>query len=216
MRQLCLSLREAHDAGMVHRDLKPGNVMLVDPGDGSEFVKLLDFGLVKELHFDDGLTGMDGVVGSPTYMAPEQISGQPTDMRSDIYSLGVIMFTALTGRPPFGGVNAVATMCGHLNSPPPTLDPDLPGLLDCPALAHIVVRCLEKNPAHRYPDVDVLLADLRNALEPVADLPVQWVEPRDEKLYSRWQVMAAAAALGVASFTATLTTCVWVGLVAFG
>lgn len=216
MRQLCLSLREAHDAGMVHRDLKPGNVMLVDPGDGSEFVKLLDFGLVKELHFDDGLTGMDGVVGSPTYMSPEQISGQPADMRSDIYSLGVMLYTALSGRAPFGGANAVATMCGHLNSPPPPLRADLPGLVDCPALAHVVGRCLEKAPDHRYPDVDVLLADLRNALDPGFSLEEVSPGPPDEKLYARWQVGLAAATLGAAAFAATFTTCVWVGLVAFG
>ena len=160
-RQAAMALREAHAHGLVHRDIKPANIMLADEGDGLDFVKVLDFGLVKNVELDDGLTGIDGVAGSPSYMSPEQIRGEGIDHRSDIYSLGVVLYNCVKGQPPFTWTNAVGVLWGHLNEPVPPLPATLPALCDYPGLGPVIERCLAKSPGDRFQTMDELLVALR-------------------------------------------------------
>lgn len=119
-RQLCGSLGEAHGLGIVHRDLKPSNVMICDQGDEPDFVKLVDFGIAKT-HMDGDLTKVGQIIGSPHYMAPEQIRGKDVDGRADVYSLGVCLFFALTGRRPFEDRESpIAVMMAQLSDEAPT------------------------------------------------------------------------------------------------
>ncbi|WP_437718846.1 protein kinase [Sorangium sp. So ce448] len=164
MRQLCSALQHAHDAGVIHRDVKPENIRLVpridDDGAPFEQVKLLDFGTAKLLHDDrSGAFGgspllpvpdEDGgrlVIGTPAYMSPEQAAGQRVDARSDVYACGVLLFEMATGRLPFERPTPVALAAAHVESPPPrpsalhpAFDPDLEAL---------ILQCLRKNPDDR-------------------------------------------------------------------
>jgi eukaryotic-like serine/threonine-protein kinase len=150
LRQLCGALAEAHAAGLVHRDLKPGNVIVARLGGVCDVAKLLDFGLVLDesaADGDDRLTRAGVVLGTPAYMAPEQAAGEPVDARGDVYSLGAVAHYALLGRPPFGGKNARQVIAAHRTEPVPPLD-------GVPAdLAAVVTRCLAKDPADRFPTV---------------------------------------------------------------
>ena len=161
--QICRSLREAHANGIVHRDLKPGNVMLVrqdnDDTDGDgDFVKVLDFGLAKTRGPGGShLTKAGTFLGSPRYVAPEQIEGKPLDGRADIYSFGCVFYRMLTGRVPFDGNQAVEVMLKHLHDPVPPLDtPGLP-----PSLQALVSACLQKKHADRPKGMDDVIAILR-------------------------------------------------------
>jgi tRNA A-37 threonylcarbamoyl transferase component Bud32 len=157
LRQLCGALAEAHAAGLVHRDVKPGNVIVARLGGVCDVAKLLDFGLVLDesaADGDDRLTRAGVVLGTPAYMAPEQAAGEPVDARGDVYSLGAVAYYALTGRPPFGGKNARQVMAAHRTEPVTPLD-GVPG-----DLAAVVARCLAKDPTDRFQSA----ADLDRAL----------------------------------------------------
>ncbi len=167
--QVCRALRTAHKTGVVHRDLKPGNVIVLtdEDQDGNDFIKVLDFGLVKAFQQDTGtltdLTKSGTWLGSPRYMAPEQIRCQPVDPRTDIYSLGVILFHMLAGRPPFIGSNSMEVLEQHLRDKPPSIA-DVLGRSDyAPELEVIVERCLKKDAAQRYQSMDELIGDLKAA-----------------------------------------------------
>jgi serine/threonine-protein kinase len=124
LRQLCGALTEAHAAGLVHRDLKPGNVIVATLGGQRDVAKLLDFGLVQDLSADaDGrLTRTGTVLGTPAYMSPEQAAGESAvDARGDVYGLGAVAFFALTGRPPFQGKTLGQLLAAHRSEPPPPL-----------------------------------------------------------------------------------------------
>lgn len=169
--EICRALRAAHRESVAHRDLKPGNIMLLrgDEEGEAERVKVLDFGLVKvfqdtqEAPLERDLTQSETMLGSPRYMAPEQILCEPVDNRADIYSLGVVLFTMLTGALPFGGKNAVQVLKEHLHAPVPRLAdkvvlrhgessaPEFPAELDA-----IVQRCMQKSPDDRFQNVDEL------------------------------------------------------------
>lgn len=161
LRQVCGALAEAHSAGLVHRDLKPGNVIVATLGGQRDVAKLLDFGLVHDLSADPGerLTRTGTVLGTPAYMSPEQAAGESAaDARSDGYSLGAVAFFALTGRPPFQGKSLGQLLASHRTESPPSiteLRPDVPA-----DLAAIVARCLAKEPRDRFPSV----AELERAL----------------------------------------------------
>src|SRR5712692_6388631 len=150
--QICRSLREAHALGIIHRDLKPANVMLLRQHDDHDFVKVLDFGLVKFFHGDnpDGdITNAGTFMGSPHYIAPEQARNQGPDQRCDIYSLGVLLYHMLTGKVPFTAVSPVDIILKHLHEapvPPRELRPDLQ--IDA-QLETITLRCLAKERAER-------------------------------------------------------------------
>jgi tRNA A-37 threonylcarbamoyl transferase component Bud32 len=150
LRQLCGALAEAHAAGLVHRDLKPGNVIVAALGGQRDVAKLLDFGLVHDTGSDADvrLTRTGTVVGTPAYMCPEQAGGEPNiDARGDVYSLGAVAFFALTGRPPFDEANVGKMLSAHLTRTPPRVDELRP---EVPAdLADVVALCLEKMPGDR-------------------------------------------------------------------
>lgn len=147
------ALAFAHKVGIVHRDVKPGNVMLTTSGE----VKVMDFGIARAAS-SDSLTQTASVMGTASYFSPEQAQGKVADPRSDIYSLGVVLYEMLTGRLPFTGETAVAVAYKHVQEaprPPSDLAPDVPAGLDA-----IVMKCLAKNPANRYQTADELRDDL--------------------------------------------------------
>jgi serine/threonine-protein kinase len=163
--EIARGLRVAHKAGVVHRDLKPGNVMLVGDDDGGIRVKILDFGLVKNVHVEDdekeSLTRQGQFVGSPAYMAPEQVmSGRSIDQRTDIYSLGVILFKCLTGKAPFSGDQNQVVMA-HVNSPVPELRDRNPSVDVPPMLEALIRRMMSKPSEDRPQTIDEVLRELK-------------------------------------------------------
>lgn len=156
-RQICGSLSEAHRKGIIHRDLKPSNVLLSDQGDDEDFVKVLDFGLVKLLREDAQEITRSGLfLGSPNYMSPEQIRATGVDQRSDLYSLGVILFMALTGKAPFKRNTSINVLLAQLEEAPPAIASVVPDTDASPALQWTVMTCLEKDRAARFSGVDEL------------------------------------------------------------
>ncbi|MBI2571996.1 MAG: protein kinase [Candidatus Schekmanbacteria bacterium] len=155
MTELCEALHHVHGHGLVHRDLKPGNVLVTEDG----AVKLMDFGLVSAASAGLNLTVPGQLLGTILYMSPEQISGQDVDLRADLYSVGVLLFELLTGRRPFDGESFGPILLGHLQVPPP--DPfSLDARLDRP-LADVILRCLQKRPEQRYQSARELCDKLR-------------------------------------------------------
>ena len=159
LRQACDALREAHSVGLVHRDIKPGNIFAAQRGGVYDVAKLLDFGLVKPvLDAEEGsihLTAEGSITGSPLFMSPEQATGEGNpDARSDIYSLGAVGYYLLAGRPPFGGNRPIKVMIAHVRDkvvPPSEHRADIPADLE-----EVILRCLAKRPEDRYPDAPSL------------------------------------------------------------
>ncbi len=151
--QVAKALRAAHQAGIVHRDLKPDNVLLVEGYGERDFVKVLDFGIARSL--DQGGAGFrtkaGAIIGTPAYMSPEQASNVPLDARSDLYSLGVVLYEMLAGTPPFVGESITALLFAHASEAPPPLPPGIPRP---PALEAAIFRLLSKDPAMRPASAD--------------------------------------------------------------
>lgn len=169
MEELGGALHVAHRQGVLHRDLKAQNVMVVPRAEGFT-VKLVDFGIAR-VQAPEGLSGLTSagaVLGTPVAMAPEQIRGQSVDARTDLYSLGVLLYQLLTGRLPFEGTSAVEVEEQHLHAPPPRLGERVQ---TPPALDAVVQRCLAKRPEERWPDVPAFLEALRSALAPATSPP---------------------------------------------
>jgi beta-lactam-binding protein with PASTA domain/tRNA A-37 threonylcarbamoyl transferase component Bud32 len=148
------ALGYAHKHGVVHRDVKPGNVLITDDGQ----VKVTDFGIARAVNTEESLTQTGAVMGTATYFSPEQAEGLGVDARSDIYSLGVVLFEMVTGRPPFLGESPVAVASKHVRDNPPApreLNPLIP-----PTFEAIILKSMAKNPAHRYATAEDLRADL--------------------------------------------------------
>jgi serine/threonine protein kinase len=164
-RQICRALREAHALGCIHRDLKPANIFLVAHGDEPDFVKVLDFGLVKnilgETKPEDQLTQTGLFMGSPKYMAPEQIRGEPVDARTDIYALGIIMYEMLTGKVPFERATSLSTLMAQVNDIVPSLREMNPNVIVSAELEDLIVRCVAKNPDDRAYSMDEVLRTLK-------------------------------------------------------
>ena len=178
LRQLCGALAEAHAAGLVHRDLKPGNVIVTTLGGQRDVAKLLDFGLVQDLsaEAEGRLTRTGTVLGTPDYMSPEQAAGESAvDARSDVYGLGAVAFSRLIGHPPFQGKTFGQLLAAHRSQPPPLmtdLRPDVPA-----DLSAVIARCLAKDPADRFPTVaavDRELAECDCAAEWSAERAAEW------------------------------------------
>jgi serine/threonine-protein kinase len=158
IREVAAGLAAAHDVGIVHRDIKPGNLFLVGPLGTPIGVKIIDFGLSKDLSEEaSGPSSMNLVLGTAQYMAPEQVLADPVDARTDIYAFGVVLFRVLTGQLPFD-LDPSLELFGHQlfsPAPPPSwLNEDID-----PRLEKLVLRCMQKNPANRYASMHELLED---------------------------------------------------------
>ncbi|MGP8006871.1 MAG: Stk1 family PASTA domain-containing Ser/Thr kinase [Acidimicrobiales bacterium] len=148
------ALGYAHKHGVVHRDVKPGNVLITDDGQ----VKVTDFGIARAINTEESLTQTGAVMGTATYFSPEQAEGIGVDARSDIYSLGVVLFEMVTGRPPFLGDTPVAVASKHVRDMPPTPREINPSIQ--PTFEAIILKAMAKDPAHRYQTAEELRADL--------------------------------------------------------
>lgn len=157
--QICDGLSHAHNNGILHRDMKPSNIF-VEYRKNDLIVTITDFGLAKLLSEDSQLTAAGVSIGSPPYMSPEQANAKPATIRSDIYSVGCLMFETLTGEPPFLGSGIPQTLIMHMNNPAPRLSDRTPGYKFPEQLENIVDICLKKNPAERYQT----MAELKKAL----------------------------------------------------
>jgi serine/threonine protein kinase len=175
-RQMLLGLAEAHDKGVLHRDLKPANVFIHPLAEGLH-VKLLDFGLAKvrgDIATHPGayptLTADGVIVGTPTYMAPEQATGGDVTVTADVYAVGIVLFEMLTGRPPFRSENKLETIRAHMLSPVPELDAIAPELAPTDALRAFVHRALAKERTKRFADARTMLRELDALPRPAATL----------------------------------------------
>ncbi len=161
--QICSGLKEAHAQGIVHRDLKPENVMIDAQGN----VKIMDFGIARSMEAVTRLTG--SMVGTPAYMAPEQVGGKAVDYRTDIYSLGLILYEIFTGAQAFQAENAVAVALKQMREspiPPHEIEPMVPVPIE-----RAILKCLEKDPAKRFQSIPELEAALRSPLAPALPQP---------------------------------------------
>lgn len=163
--QICQSLHEAHAQGIIHRDLKPQNVMLQRVAD-DRIVKVLDFGIAK-LSEAGTVTAPSAIMGTPQYMSPEQGIGVPVDARSDLYSLGVVLYEMIAGRPPFEGGSVASLLYRHAHEPPRPLTEVAPGFAP-PSLEAVVMRLLAKAPEERIPNARALQAALAEWAGPAA------------------------------------------------
>src|SRR5215468_8258130 len=167
MGQICSALAAAHSATIVHRDLKPDNIMIEEQADGQILAKVLDFGIPKmrETQPDEeglNLTGAS-IIGSPAYMSPEQSLGSTLDARSDIYSLGIVLYEMLTGSTPFGKGTPGALLTHQINTPPPPLTaarPEIPA-----AVESVVMKALAKDREARFTSATQLAQALRKAFD---------------------------------------------------
>jgi serine/threonine protein kinase len=170
--QVCAVLQVAHARGFIHRDIKPQNIMLAlstgvagGLSEGGAWVKLTDFGIVRVAE-DAGLTNSGIVLGTADYLSPEQARGETLTASSDLYSLGVVMFEMLTGRPPFVGPTAVSIAMQHASANPPTLrqfNPHVP-----PAIEQLVLRTLQKEPEDRFSSAAEMQQALRQCAREIA------------------------------------------------
>ena len=155
MAQAAEGLAHAHEHGVVHRDIKPGNIMVVR----GRVAKVMDFGIAR-IRASDVKTQTGAILGSPRYMSPEQVTGQPADRRSDIFSLGVVLHELAAGEPPFSASSVTQLMHQIATAtprPPSAINPAVPPMLDL-----IVARALQKQPADRYQSAAQLASDLRS------------------------------------------------------
>lgn len=156
---VCRALDFAHRKGIFHRDLKPQNILIRSTGE----VKLIDFGLALVVNPEKNISDTKGLslAGTPSYMSPDQFLGRPYDVRSEIYSLGCVLFVCLTGRPPFYGETALEIAGEHAHAPVPTLAETNPDKQFSNRLQHAISRCLEKDPDLRYSSISALATDLK-------------------------------------------------------
>ena len=164
--QILRALQHAHNRGIVHRDIKPQNIMLLTDGT----IKVMDFGIAKFAR-EESMTATDQAIGTVHYISPEQARGGYSDEKSDIYSLGVTMYEMLSGKVPFEGDSTVTVALAHIQeeaTPLDKIDPEIPH-----SLSKIVMKCMQKKPDMRYMTASALIADLKRALiEPDGDYVV--------------------------------------------
>lgn len=185
VRQIVLGLEAAHKVGVVHRDLKPSNVMLVPDREGIRAV-VMDFGLARASETSKtSLTGTDDVLGTPLYMAPEQVEGKPVSLATDIYALGAVMFEMVAGRPPFVGETRMAIAVGRLHDEPPSprsVVPDLDRNWEA-----VILQCLERRPEDRFHTA----GDVVRALD--GEIAPPWFSASQRRKARRWTLRIALA-----------------------
>jgi serine/threonine protein kinase len=200
-KQICAGLHAAHEKGVLHRDLKPSNVMVV-ASENKLHAKLIDFGLAKFVDAPQSLTRPGMVMGSPAYMSPEQFVGIPLDARSDIYSLGCLLYELFCGSPPFTDSNAVDLAAKHTMQEPQA--PSDRKLAVPPGIDYIILKCLSKNPSRRYQSADAVLL----ALEDPQTMPApRSREHARTRVIPLWLSISAALILGV--LLAVICTLAW-------
>lgn len=173
LRQVGDALQAAHDLGIVHRDLKPDNIMVTRARDGSDVVKVVDFGIAKAMGGEEGqkVTKTGLVVGTPEYMSPEQLAGDKLDGRSDLYSLALVFYRMLTGTLPFQADTAQEVMIKRLTDEPMPLNQALPGADFPPRLQQVMDRALQRMPQDRYASVSDFVRDALAAVSQMAGAP---------------------------------------------
>lgn len=174
--QICEVLSAAHAQGVIHRDLKPDNIMLMPTSRGGYAVKVLDFGIAKIIddeHAHASMTETGSVFGTPEFMSPEQACGDPIDARSDLYAAGIILFYLATGKLPFKGKNKLVVLHKQLHESPPRPTQIREDLGISEHLEDIILRCLRKDPAQRYQSADELLSALESLTQPGAPTATQ-------------------------------------------
>lgn len=193
--QICAGLGEAHAQGVVHRDLKPENIILDQAGN----VKIMDFGIARSLEAGTNLTS--GIIGTPAYLAPEQAEGKPVDHRSDIYSLGLILYEMFTGSKTFTGQTPVEMALKHVHETPAApreIEPTIPAYIE-----RAILKCLEKNPAKRFQSAGQLDAAITRQAEE-KPIPTEGAEITLPARLAFWQrsdwYLLGAAVLGVILF----------------
>ena len=204
--QACEALDHAHKSGVIHRDVKPQNIMIVPNDDDLDFVKVVDFGVAKLIPINNvseeaqSLTQAGEICGSPVYMSPEQCMGQALDKRADIYSMGVVAYEAITGRVPLMGKNMVDTMQKHMAEKPPSFKSVRPDLYVHEKVEQVVMRALSKQPHDRQQSMAELAQDLRFAIPKPGQTPNLRVisEPPPSEVQPssfNWLIPAAVAAV---------------------
>jgi serine/threonine-protein kinase len=222
-KQVIAGLAYAHAQGVLHRDMKTENVFVARLADGSYVAKILDFGLAKFV--DDErwgpakkLTMMGAIFGSPAYMPPEQATGQKVDMRSDVYSTGVVLFEVLTGTWPFVAEEQMEMLRMHLTAPVPSLAATKEGLEVRPELQAVVARAMEKMPDGRFANAGEMLAALHAIPQPAAWLrgaaPAAAVHARGASVPATPQ--AARSGLPVALIVGAVAGLALLGVLALG
>jgi serine/threonine protein kinase/Tfp pilus assembly protein PilF len=172
-KQICEGLAEAHGSGVVHRDLKSNNIMIDKEGN----VRIMDFGIARSLEAK-GITGAGVMIGTPEYMSPEQVEGKEVDQRSDIYSLGVILYEMVTGRLPFKGDTTLSIAVKHKSETPPNpkwLNPQIHE-----SLSHLILKCMEKEKENRYQKAEKVLFELDKIDTDITTTERTVVEKRSE------------------------------------
>jgi len=162
--QICRGLQEAHSMGIIHRDLKPDNILLQHKSDRPDWVKIVDFGISNLVQGTKKLTKTGRMVGTPEYIAPEQLKDRPIDIRTDLYAVGVMMFEMLTGKVPFDGESSESILMKHLMEDAPLISQVKEELAPGNPFEAIIVKLLRKEPDDRYQTATELRLDIEQAL----------------------------------------------------
>ena len=187
------ALDAAHAHGLVHRDVKPGNMLIAEQG-GREHVYLSDFGLTKQTSSESGLTETGQFVGTADYVSPEQIERKPADARSDLYSLGCVLYECLVGEAPYRGESLMGVLWAHLNAAPPSVNERRPELAS--GIDAVVAKAMAKDPAARYASCRELVESAR------AELPASGEPVASARRRPRWTLIGAGAAVVIAAAAA--------------